>query len=269
MRLPSPASSAPPRRKALSEGDSPESSARGLAEYGALSDISSIDDCLELPSRDTLSTHHRSVPDLAPLEVDPELPSRDTHPTQQHCSVSNLAPLHAALESSPSSDVLSSTQHRFVAISSVGKHGVLGFEKAGLNVATYQEEGGISLYSARSMRAREAARRDNLVQQLIKLFYQTCLLNTRYVTVHHGVMRGDWVDLHLKICKALVPAIEWDETKMRQTVELDWLRAIKKNSSASSAAGGVDDIHLMPRETFVESLTESVDIWSIGTTAEE
>lgn len=91
-----------------------------------------------------------------------------------------------------------------------------GFEAVGIDPSRYREEGDRSLYSSANLRARAAARRDTGVCKLIELFYQTCVIDASAdasARLVHGVSRYTWVELHLRVLKALLAAREWDEVQ--------------------------------------------------------
>ena len=241
----------------------------------------------------------------------------------------------AQFEGSSEAVASRAASRRFVELASVGRDGTLGFEverrcvptgcstplyddsparsgcfeAAGIEPSRYREEGDRSLYSQANLRARTAARRDPGVRKLIELFYQTCVIDASTnasARLVHDVARYRWVELHLRMLKALLTARDWDEVRSsriyrgrrmvpsqlaepderdralrrpgqaaaRATVEQDWRRAIAEQPRRPSAPTGKGeresgDGNVISREAFVESLSELVDVWAVGTSGDE
>ena len=120
------------------------------------------------------------------------------------------------------------------------------------------------------------------MQELVELYLQTVLLHSEPASragrqllrggrsdATRCVARSDWVELYLRVCKALQSACEWDEAQARELIEKDRARAQRRSRALGQHDAIPEESEFMVPEAFVDSLSELTDVWSVGTDAGE
>jgi hypothetical protein len=146
-----------------------------------------------------------------------------------------------------------------VAVNVTVKFTMAGFEKRDTN---YKEDGNMEHYTEDAVAKRKRLRHDPKIVAGLEKFYACFETSRSGCAVCDGdypqeIPRAELIDVQVRMCRALFSDEDWNLTEARQAAEEDWEREV--------GAAGTS----MPRETFLDSLFELADIWTLEVDRDE
>ena len=115
----------------------------------------------------------------------------------------------------------------------------------------YREEGNMEHYTTDSVAKRKALRDDPTIVDRLEHFYNCFAASRSGGGSANSIPRAELLAVQLSMCRALFSDDDWNLDEARQAVEEEWGREV--GAAATT----------MPRATFLDSMFELADIWTV------